>query len=72
MPTQLDLQSRLQGERESDGNCIHAMQDKPEAAFIGVPPMYHGSIDDPKADIEVQLAKVGQEGFRHAHVQEIT
>lgn len=34
------------------------MQEKPDAAFIGVPPMYHGGIDDPKADIELQLARV--------------
>jgi predicted dehydrogenase len=36
-----------------------ASPEKPQAAFIGVPPMYHGSIDDPKADIELQLAKAG-------------
>lgn len=34
-------------------------KEKPDAAFIGVPPMYHGSLDDPKADIELQLAKAG-------------
>ena len=34
------------------------MQDTPDALFIGLPPNYHGSLDDPKADIELQLAKV--------------
>ena len=28
---------------------------KPTAAFIGLPPKYHGSLEDPKANIEVQL-----------------
>ena len=26
---------------------------KPTAAFIGLPPKYHGSLEDPKANIEV-------------------
>lgn len=34
-----------------------ARQERPDALFIGLPPSYHGSIDDPKADIELQLAK---------------
>jgi len=33
--------------------------ERPDALFIGLPPSYHGSIDDPKADIELQLAKAG-------------
>lgn len=38
--------------------CSCARQERPDALFIGLPPSYHGSIDDPKADIELQLAKV--------------
>ena len=34
------------------------LQERPDALFIGLPPSYHGSIDNPKADIELQLAKV--------------
>lgn len=34
------------------------LQDKPDALFVGLPPSYHGSIDDNKADIELQLARV--------------
>ena len=34
------------------------LQEKPHAAFIGVPALYHGGYDDPKADIELQLARV--------------
>ena len=34
------------------------LQERPDALFIGLPPSYHGSIDDPKADIELQLARV--------------
>ena len=26
---------------------------KPTAAFIGLPPMYHGALEDPNANIEV-------------------
>lgn len=26
---------------------------KPTAAFIGVPPKYHGALEDPKANLEV-------------------
>ena len=40
-------------------NVFVFLQEKPDAALVGVPPMYHGSIDDPKADIELQLARVG-------------
>ena len=28
---------------------------KPTAAFIGLPPKYHGSLEDPKANIEVYI-----------------
>ena len=38
-------------------NRFH-LQERPDALFIGLPPSYHGSIDNPKADIELQLAKV--------------
>ena len=34
------------------------MQEKPHAAFIGVPALYHGAYEDPKADVELQLARV--------------
>lgn len=40
----------------SDDNNL--MQNKPQAAFIGVPALYHGAYNDPKADVELQLAKV--------------
>ncbi len=36
------------------------MQEKPRAAFIGIPALYHGAYEDPKADVELQLARVGQ------------
>ncbi len=28
---------------------------KPTAAFIGLPPMYHGALEDPNANIEVLI-----------------
>ena len=34
------------------------MQEKPDAVYIGVPPLYHGSMNDPKADLELQLSRV--------------
>lgn len=45
------------------GDQLACMQDRPDALFIGLPPSRHGSIDDPKADIELQLAKVSK--FQH-------
>jgi len=41
---------------------LATVQERPDALFIGLPPSYHGSIDDPKADIELQLAKAGSHG----------
>ncbi|KAK9807571.1 hypothetical protein WJX72_003082 [[Myrmecia] bisecta] len=35
----------------------------PDAVFIGLPPKFHGSLDDPNADIEVQLARAGVHQF---------
>ena len=35
-----------------------ATQEKPDAIYIGVPPLYHGSMNDPKADMELQLSRV--------------
>ncbi|KAL0025024.1 hypothetical protein WJX77_012337 [Trebouxia sp. C0004] len=32
---------------------------KPTAAFIGLPPMYHGALEDPTANIELEMAKAG-------------
>ncbi len=39
------------------------LQNKPDAVFIGLPPEYHGSIDDPKASVELELAEVGLTSF---------
>ena len=35
--------------------CV--LQEKPDAAYIGVPPTFHGSFNKPEASMELQLAK---------------
>ena len=37
-----------------------AVQNKPDAVFIGLPPEFHGSIDDSSANIEIKLAEVAR------------
>ena len=39
--------------------CI-AVQNKPDAVFIGLPPELHGSIDNFSANIEIKLAEVAR------------
>ena len=34
------------------------MQHKPDALLIGLPPEFHGSVDDPQANIEIECAEV--------------
>ena len=33
-------------------------QDKPDALLIGLPPEFHGSVQDPNANIELECAEV--------------
>ncbi|KAK9803338.1 hypothetical protein WJX73_005466 [Symbiochloris irregularis] len=40
-------------------SMLESQNHKPDAAFIGLPPEHHGSIDDPGSDIEVKLAEAG-------------
>lgn len=42
-------------------------QSKPDAVFIGLPPEHHGSIDDPKRSIELELAEVCESDLLLGH-----
>ena len=34
------------------------LQDKPDCLIIGLPPEFHGSVNDPAANIELECAEV--------------
>ena len=56
-----DIKASNSLQLKSDFSSKHSyclLKERPDALFIGLPPSYHGAIDDPKADIELQLAKV--------------